>query len=175
MSIHKKNRIFQFKNEIIPNEGNDIKVIKVKNWSSKGSNLMDYIRTSSLNSEFEDASLIIFSKNQNELDNTPWVFAKLKLKNILEEIKKDTVTLITLCDIEKGTSTGLNEVFIITKDLIDKRNIEGNLLKKYIRNSDLNRYLINYQDLYLIYVLDSKSLNNNPNLYQYLLIHFIGL
>lgn len=60
------------------------------------------------------------------------VFVKLELQEILEKIETDTIPLEDVCNIEKGTSTGLNKVFIISKEIVNQNNIEINSLKNML-------------------------------------------
>ncbi len=163
--------VFILKNKPNIESMNKIKIVKVNKCESNGFTLINHIKSNFGKHEYEDKYITIFSKNQKDLNDSIWVFVKLELQEILKKIETDTVSLEDVCDIEKGTSTGLNKVFVISKEFVNQNNIEINLLKKYVRNSDLDRYFINYQGLFLVYILNPSSLESSLNLNNYLLMH----
>lgn len=133
-----------------------------------GEDLIKEINAHSKKEKYIDSSIVIFSQDQTSLDDNLWVFAPEVAKNVLKKITQETSHLSDLCNIEKGTSTGLNKVFIISKEILEEKRIETDLLKKYVRNSDLDCYTIDFQDYYLIYITDCTALRTCPFLYQYL-------
>ncbi len=145
-----------------------VNIIQVNEWRNSGKVLIEHIISKISEEGYRDSFIQIFLKNQSELDASGWILSDIDSDQLLKKIEHETVPLISLAEIEKGTSTGLNKVLIITKEKKEEEGIDDFLLKKYLPNSHVQRNLIQYQELYLIYVLDPDDLDHNPNLKKYL-------
>jgi hypothetical protein len=64
--------------------------------------------------------------------------------------------------------SGLNEAFVVTKDIAEKWNLEPDRIKNHVQGKDLTRYSINHRDLFLIYNENIDDLTMFPFVETYL-------
>ena len=64
--------------------------------------------------------------------------------------------------------SGLNEAFVVTKDIARKWNLEPERAKNHVQGKDLTKYAINHRDLYLIYNENIGDLAEFPAVEKYL-------
>ncbi|RLD63089.1 MAG: restriction endonuclease subunit M [Bacteroidetes bacterium] len=103
--------------------------------------------------------------------NDNWIIAdKTKLK-LINKIKEGKVLLGNITEIAKGSESGKNEIFTISKAVADENQIENEVLRKCIKNSNISPYVIWFNNLYLIYADNSFSKEKFPNAYKYLENH----
>jgi hypothetical protein len=154
---------------------NIIQVAKVKcrRWSKPKRQLISLIEQH-LGSEdlYEDAYIKTFNIKQNELASTTWVLVPDQEKALKKKIESRSVFLGELCHCGKGMETGLNEVekdeqrlgvFHLTSEEVEKLEIEPEILRRLVKNSDIDRYLIDYKDLYLLYLTDEQNIAHFPH------------
>ncbi|MCL4362773.1 N-6 DNA methylase [Candidatus Parvarchaeota archaeon] len=104
--------------------------------------------------------------SQDELSEDSWVFNKDR--GLIQKIENNSTKLGELCFVSKGMDTGLNKAFIIDRETIKENNIERAILRRIIKNSDIQRYIINDSDLYLIYTTDETKIEDYPNTMKWL-------
>lgn len=157
-------------------ESNIIQVARVKcrRWMRPKRQLVTLIEQN-LNPEeglYEDASIKTFNVKQSDLTSDTWVLVPDQEKALKRKIESKSVLLGRLCYCGKGMETGLNEVrkngkrfgvFHLTKEEVDELKIELELLQKLIKNSDIDRYLADYKELYLLYLTDEHDITKFPN------------
>lgn len=68
----------------------------------------------------------------------------------------------------QGIKSGLNEVFIVNESTIKEYKIEKELLRKYIKTKDIQKFQIHFRDLFLILSLNETDINDYPNTKKYL-------
>jgi len=108
-----------------------------------------------------------FSKlKQESLTKDIWVLDERR--TFLDKISKDCQTLGSINHVSKGMDTGLNKAFIIKRDTINRYNIEKNILKRVLKNSDINRYSIQDSEHFLIYTANETKISDYPNTQKYL-------
>lgn len=113
-----------------------------------------------------------FVVKSSDLTSEPWLFKKPQEKEIVARLSEIGTELGQICEIGKGMETGLNEVFVVTPDVLDKQHIEKELIRKRIKNGDLRRFEINFiaeKDRWLIYTELIKDIDKYPNTKKYLL------
>ena len=71
-------------------------------------------------------------------------------KNILDKIKSNSIRLDEICIIGTGIKSGYDDIFVISQDEIKDYNIEKGILRLWVKNSDIRKYHINYNDKYVI-------------------------
>ncbi|MDD4780620.1 MAG: N-6 DNA methylase [Tissierellia bacterium] len=124
-----------------------------------------YIKYSLNNSQNEK-----FKYNQNKLKKSGWIILNNKEEELFNRIESISNSYISdVCSIKQGIITGLDKAFIVTEDVIAKYNIEDILLKKWIKNSNITKNRIKYNDLYLIYTDIIEDEKDFPNTINYLL------
>ena len=157
-------------------ESNIIQVAKVKcrRWIKPKRQLVTLIEQH-LNPEeglYEDASIKTFNVKQSDLTSDTWVLVPNQEKALKRKIESKSILLGKLCHCGKGMETGLNEVrkddkrfgvFHLIKEEVGELKIEPELLQKLIKNSDIDRYLADYKELYLLYLTDEHDITKFPN------------
>jgi len=110
------------------------------------------------------------------LDDSGWNFSEEKVVKIIEQMYDDSTLLKEFTDdkLFYGIKTGLNAAFIIdekTKDeLIKKDSKSAEIIKPYLRGTDIHRYYMKFDKLYFLatgYDLDIP--NEYPAVYKHLL------
>lgn len=112
----------------------------------------------------------MFETKQDQLISSDWVFTNEILRNFKTKLSIHQ-SLEDFVYIGQGITTGLNEIYIVTKDIVEKLKLEKELLKKYIKTRDIQQYEISYRNLYLILTLQDTDINKYPNIKEYLLKH----
>jgi len=68
----------------------------------------------------------------------------------------------------QGIKSGLNEVFIVDELIINEFDLEKELLRKYIKTRDIQKYEIQFRNLFMILALNETNINEYPNTKKYL-------
>jgi hypothetical protein len=127
-----------------------------------------------LNEEYvyEDVNFNTFAVNQGDLTGEPWELISQQEKMLKSKIESMSVPLDSLCHCCKGMDTGLNDVerenkrigvFHLTRREAEHLHIEPQILRKIVKNSDIERYLIDFKDLFLLYATDGTDIDLYPN------------
>jgi adenine-specific DNA-methyltransferase len=111
-----------------------------------------------------------FNYNQNKLIKSGWIILNNKEEELFNRIESVSNSYISdVCNIKQGIITGLDKAFIVNEDTIKKYNLESILLKKWIKNSNITKHSIKYNNLYLIYTNIIEDERDFPNTINYLL------
>ena len=146
---------------------NDIEFIRVKTWERSGEELFKLIRSKSVSESLE-----IIRLAQSELSEDIWEFLSGLNKKIIEKIRKDSVLLADeFCDIGKGMSTGYNDAFEVTDEMIKNEHLEPKGLKRLLKNGDIRQYYIirNNEPGHVIYLQGINNIDQFPNIKKHLL------
>jgi hypothetical protein len=81
-----------------------------------------------------------------------WIIANQSNTSIFEKLKQGSILLGDIAMIAKGPETGRNNIFAITAETAIKFKIEKSILRKCIKNSNINKYSVDYKGLHLLYV-----------------------
>lgn len=110
-----------------------------------------------------------FNYEQKKLKNNGWVILNNKEEELFNRIESISNTYISdVCNIKQGIITGFDNAFIVTEKEIEKYNLESYLLKKWIKNSNISKTNIKYNNLYLIYTNLIEDERDYPNTLTYL-------
>lgn len=110
-----------------------------------------------------------FIFRQDKLQTTGWIILKDADEQLFNRIDEISNTFIKdICTIRQGIITGLDKAFIVDEETVEKYEIENNLLKKWIKNSNITKANIKYNNLYLIYTNIIDCEENYPNAINYL-------
>lgn len=93
-----------------------------------------------------------FEIEQKLLEPNRWIFVPEESYNIYRKI--ESKTKYSLKDIAltfQGVITGYDKAFVLTDRDIEENKIEKDLLKKWVKNKNIQRYEILDSDLFLIY------------------------
>ena len=120
-------------------------------------------------SNIED-DLRSFTMKRIDLDDN-WVIADNSSTSILEKIKTKTVLLGDISIIEKGSTSGKNDVFTISSTLAEQMMLEAFVLRRNIKNGDIDRYTMRNRGNCLIYIDNQIRIESFPNIFSYLKTH----
>jgi adenine-specific DNA-methyltransferase len=114
-----------------------------------------------------EAQLLPFVINRNDLTDD-WLIADKSASSIIGKLNKDSILLGDISTIEKGSTSGKNNVFTIPCEFAREKKFESELLRKNVKNGDIERYTIRNRGNYLIYVDNHTDIKNSPKIYSYL-------
>ena len=123
-----------------------------------------------MNSEKLESNFNHFILNRNELSEDWVITGDINLK-LISKIEKDYILLGELAIIEKGSTSGKNKIFTVSYETAEIQNFEAEILRKNVKNGDIERYFFRERGDYLIYIDKNTVIKNYPNIYNYLLSH----
>ena len=155
-------------------------------------NIVDYNGTKIFEGATVDSNILIFKKNivknsifslqiadteaieyeQEKLSKESFTFINQNEDSIKEKIERIGKPLKEWdININRGITTGLNDAFIIDKETRDKLLEEdyknSEIIKPLLRGKDIEKYNINYADLYLINSHNGKAGKGAINIENY--------
>lgn len=93
-----------------------------------------------------------FYMNSGDFNNSGWVLTNDTDKKILEKIKKGcSATLSDMCKSFQGIITGCDRAFVVDRSTIINEMLDRELIRPWIKSSDIERGRILESDKYLIY------------------------
>lgn len=112
--------------------------------------------------DFSDLDLYIksnkFSVETSFLKNSGWALVDRQVSSLVEKIVKIGTPLNDIIKekIFYGIKTGLNDAFVITKEIrdniVESEPKAENLIKPFLAGRDIKRYSIDFQETYLILI-----------------------
>lgn len=106
-----------------------------------------------------------FEVEQANLDSDRWILVPRNSLEIYKKIEsKANKRLGDVVESFQGIITGCDRAFVLTSEEIEKNNIERELLKKWIKNRNVERYQVSNTELSLIYsdlICSEKSYPNS--------------
>ncbi len=117
----------------------------------------------------EDNTSEKFIYKQDKLKDAGWTILRDEDEHLFNRIDSiSNICIQDICTIKQGIITGLDKAFIVDEKIIEKYDIENNLLKKWIKNSNISKSDIKYNNLYLLYTNIIDCEQNYPNTIKYL-------
>ncbi len=115
-----------------------------------------------------------FTLNQSDFDDGSWAFYSPEVLAVRDKIMDIGIQLKDLDEIEifRGIMTGYNKAFVIddkTREMLisnDESSIE--LIKPFLRGKDLKPNVINFADIYLLYIKWDCNIKKYPAINEYL-------
>ena len=93
-----------------------------------------------------------FKINQCNFDPKGWIFIDDKEKNIVHKIEnKSILNLESVCKSYQGIITGCDRAFVVDSDTIQNEHLERDIIKPWIKNSNIKKYNVCRKDKYIIY------------------------
>ena len=132
----------------------------------------------------KDTKTLSFSMENSRFEEIPkeraklldyWLFSTNDQSAIIEKLLLNSKLLGDISEIEQGSKSGKNDVFTVFKDVAKEYRLESDLLRKNVKNGDINRYEIHDREMYLIYTDNSTEIQKYPNIFNYLKEHEIEL
>ncbi|MEM4366560.1 MAG: DNA methyltransferase [Candidatus Anstonellales archaeon] len=157
-------------------ERNIIKVCRVAYVSNEldVSEMISKIQNNMID-EKSDFYMDCFCMYQKDLEETGWCLACEDELNLLKKINSESINLSKICNTNQGIITGADEIFIIPNKqklaelkLNDK---ELSLFKKWVKNSNILKWVVSWGGEYLLYADPSFKEDNYPNIKKYLLLN----
>lgn len=111
-----------------------------------------------------DKNFINFSIEQGELKDSGWILLSSEQMHLFDKIDKNgNKSLEQVCIFRQGIITGYDKAFIIENEEVKNNKYETDLIKPWIKNSDVDKYYLKDIKKYIIYTdkIDYKS--NYPN------------
>ncbi len=94
---------------------------------------------------------------QEHLKDDGWVLLDLKQKTLFDKIdNQGEVTLDELCTFKQGIITGLDKAFIIDRLDLDTFALEEDIIKPWIKNSEIDKFFLKEVKKYIIYTDNIK-------------------
>ena len=100
-----------------------------------------------------------------------WIIANSSSSVIIAKMKEKSIPMENITIIEKGSTSGKNDVFTVSEEFARTKNFETDLIRKNVKNGDIHPYFIYNRGNVLIYTNNSTIIEQYPNVYQYLLSH----
>jgi len=106
--------------------------------------------------------------DQKNLNDKKWIIKPQEELNLLRKIYNESANSIDdFIDFKQGIITGLDKAFVLKDKEAKKNKIEEQLLKKWIKNSDINNLDIKESNKKLIY-LRNLDIRDYPNTFKYI-------
>jgi uncharacterized protein YaaR (DUF327 family) len=117
-----------------------------------------------------DANLQKTDIRKKELSED-WILSSDNKQKIFAKLEEGSIPLGEISIIEKGSTSGKNEVFTVSNEIAHNSNFEKELIRKNLKNSDIDKYFIKDRGNVLIYTDNNTDIKNYPNIHEYLKKH----
>lgn len=110
-----------------------------------------------------------YEYGQDKLKDSGWIILKDEDEKLFEKIDSiSNIYIKDICTIKQGIISGCDKAFIVDEEVIENYKLESFLLRKWIKNSNISKSAIKYNNLYLIYsdIIDDEK--DCPNAINYL-------
>ncbi|GAA0718434.1 TaqI-like C-terminal specificity domain-containing protein [Clostridium malenominatum] len=139
-----------------------INIIKPKSRKSKE----EFIKYLFLGKEKKFNSFYLTSK---ELNTERWLLIEKNELNIVKKIEnKCNLKLKEICESNQGIITGCDKAFIVNSDYIEKNNLEKDIIKPWIKSSNIDKYKVDNGVKFIIYLDKEENIENFPNIKKHL-------
>ena len=119
-------------------------------------------------SESIENSMNYFALKRDSLQDE-WLITDGGNKQIIDKIKQNCTFLVDIVTIEKGSTSGKNSIFTISAEFASENNFETEILRKNVKNGDIEAYYFSNRGNYLIYADNKTDIKAYPHIYNYLL------
>lgn len=113
-------------------------------------------------------NFVSFTVNQNNFDENGWILIDNKSKKLFNKIDSiGEYYLWELCTFNQGIITGCDKAFIVDKREILDKNLEVDIIKPWIKNSNINRYNNLNTSKYILYTDLINEISDYKNTIKY--------
>lgn len=109
-----------------------------------------------------------FCELERGKQSNKWLIANNQNQSIIDKIHIDTTLLNDICEIEKGSTSGKNSIFTVSYEFAENQSLEKELLRKNVKNGDIDRYTFKERGFYLIYTDNDTNIDDYPQISLYL-------
>lgn len=110
-----------------------------------------------------------FSINKTNLNNKGWILRDEKERLIINKIENKSFTnLENICNSYQGIITGCDRAFVVNSEIIKEYNLETDIIKPWIKSSNINKDIVERKDMFLIYSDFIKDEEKFPNCIEYI-------
>ena len=165
-------KIIDFRNEMIFADANVHTAIIFASQGNLPDEVTVFINKSDVNRNevnLEDNFVKCLLKREEMSDS--WLIANENDSNIIEKLKYNTIRMENITIIEKGSTSGKNDVFTITEEFAKENHFEKELLRKNVKNGDIQAYYISDRGNCLIYTDNTTVISDYPQIYSYFQKH----
>jgi len=117
------------------------------------------------------ADFELFTVDQTQLGESSWLFAPAAVQEVKARMSGSSTLLSCLLRSGQGMKSGRNEVFVVDEDTVSLYGIERDLLRKYVKTRDIQRYSVSWRGLYLICTYNQTRIDDFPGAKRYLAEH----
>jgi hypothetical protein len=175
-------------------EKNQIKVVKVADWKRDIDSLMEHVAAHLDENDYSDPFISVFEFPQSKLNSSVWVMTPRTAEDLIVKIRQKGTALSEICHIYMGIESGLDtigkdhlevakrdgltfkpalqegeEVYKVSEATVRNKRLELDVCRPLLKNQNIRRYLIDWKDWYLIFLLDDADIDNYPNIAKHLL------
>lgn len=105
-----------------------------------------------------------FYIDKSNLNSKGWILRNEQERNIIKKIETKSFTnLDKICNTYQGIITGCDKAFIVNCDTIDNENLEKDLIRPWIKSSNIKKNQVTFENKYLINTDIIKNLSEYPN------------
>jgi type I restriction-modification system DNA methylase subunit len=110
-----------------------------------------------------------FIIKQSELNPEGWRLLSKKEQSICNKVEEEGMYILgDICDSFQGIITGYDKAFVVSEDKVREEQLEGKLLRPWIKNRHIDMYLVEEGKEHLIYSDLISSVGDYPNTIAYL-------
>ena len=134
-------------------DSNDIRIY-IRNKNQETSSFKENLKT----------NFIKFHISQDSLKDSGWILLSTKEKELFDKIDKfGDMSLKDLAVFNQGIITGCDKAFIVDSKELKDSKYEINLIKPWVKNSDIEKYHLKDIDKYIIYTDMIDDEDNYPH------------
>lgn len=107
--------------------------------------------------------------NQCNLEKNGWILINDNEKKLYDKIHSHgEITLDDICEFNQGIITGLDKAFIVNNSDIENLNLEKDIVKPWVKNSNIKKYEDIFISKYILYSNDIDDLTKYKNSIKYI-------
>lgn len=175
-------------------QSNQVKVVKVSNWVNDLASLFNHICKHLETKNYFDEYISIFEVAQDKLTPKIWQLTPVAVESIITKMNSKGNKLYDFCDVFKSLESGLDmiskehlkiidskgwkftpsltvgePVFRIDFKTIHGKSLEIEACRPLLTNENIKRYMLDWKNEYLIFLLDDDDVEKYPNIKKHLL------
>lgn len=109
-------------------------------------------------------NFIRFSTDQENLSDDGWILLSKQERSLFNKIdSQGGASLKSICVFKQGIITGCDQAFIIDDEELKKNSYEKDLIKAWIKNSDIERFYLKDIKRYIIYTDKIENIESYPH------------